>query len=313
MRASQLTSKTRIVIELRRGEIGDRGHTALDPREDSDAGDGQGKCNPERRDGRVKQTNERGRDEQAAGHRGHDAQQDARHETTPAEVFRADGCRQDAFGCSAFGHRPVGYQVMTDLLIATTNAGKIREIVPILQGTSVRLLTLGDLPSAPPEPEETGASFAQNARLKADYYAEKTGLITVAEDSGLVIDALDGRPGIHSARYPGATYADKFANLYKELAPFPRPWKARYFCSLRLTVPAAVKAESHEGFACLGVVLGEIAPEPRGTQGFGYDPIFFYPEFNATFGEVDDERKAAVAHRGKAFRKLREYLVLHPL
>ena len=193
---------------------------------------------------------------------------------------------------------------MTDLLIATTNAGKIREILPILKGTSVRLRTLADLGAAPPEPEETGASFAQNARLKADYYAEKTGLITVAEDSGLVIDALDGRPGIHSARYPGETYPDKFANLYKELAPFPRPWKARYFCALCV---------SGNVFSCSGVVLGEIAPAPRGTQGFGYDPVFFYPEFNATFGEIDDARKSSVAHRGKAFQKLREYLLLHPL
>lgn len=199
---------------------------------------------------------------------------------------------------------------MTDLLIATTNAGKLREIIPILQGTSIfraanpgRLLTLADLAPAPPEPEETGASFAQNARLKSEYYAAKTGVITVAEDSGLVIDALDGRPGIHSARYPGETYPDKFANLYKELAPFPRPWKARYFCALHLST----------GFSCSGVVLGEISPEPRGPHGFGYDPIFFFPEFNATFGEVDDERKSAVAHRGKAFRKLRDHLVLHPL
>jgi XTP/dITP diphosphohydrolase len=199
---------------------------------------------------------------------------------------------------------------MTDLLIATTNAGKLREILPILQGTFIfqsadagRLLTLADLRNPPPEPEETGASFAQNARLKADYYAAQTGMITVAEDSGLVIDALDGRPGIHSARYPGDTYPDKFANLYRELAPFPRPWKARYFCALHLST----------GFSCSGVVLGEISPEPRGAHGFGYDPIFFFPEFNATFGEVDDERKSAVAHRGKAFRKLRDYLVLHPL
>jgi XTP/dITP diphosphohydrolase len=118
-----------------------------------------------------------------------------------------------------------------------------------------------------------------------------------------VIDALDGRPGIHSARYPGETYPDKFANLYKELAPFPRPWKARYFCALQLST----------GFACSGIVLGEISPEPRGSNGFGYDPIFFYPEFNATFGEIDDARKSEVAHRGRAFRKLREYLVLHPL
>jgi len=202
---------------------------------------------------------------------------------------------------------------MTDLLIATTNAGKIREILPILEGTSVRLRTLADLGTVPPEPEETGASFAQNARLKAEYYAEKTGLLTVAEDSGLVIDALDGRPGIHSARYQGETYPDKFANLYKELAPFPRPWKARYFCALCVSTPSVINSQSQGVFSCSGVVLGEIAPQPKGTHGFGYDPVFFYPEFNATFGEIDDARKSSVAHRGKAFRKLREYLLLHPL
>lgn len=200
---------------------------------------------------------------------------------------------------------------MTDLLIATTNAGKIREIVPILQGTSVRLRTLTDLGAPMPEPEETGASFAANARLKADYYAAKTGMITVAEDSGLVIDALGGRPGILSARYPGDTYAEKFVNLYRELAAHPRPWKARYFCALCLSNPTVLTSQSR--YECSGIVLGEIWPEPRGSHGFGYDPIFYYPEFGATFGEVDDERKSSVAHRGRAFRKLREYLVLRPL
>ena len=202
---------------------------------------------------------------------------------------------------------------MTDLLIATTNAGKIREIFPILQGTSVRLRTLADLGAPIAEPEETGASFAANARLKAGYYAAKTGMITVAEDSGLVIDALDGRPGINSARYPGETYPEKFANLYRELAAHPRPWTARYFCALALAVPRPASSVQRPLFECSGVVLGEIWPEPRGTHGFGYDPIFYYPEFGATFGEVDDERKTSVAHRGKAFRKLRDYLVLRPL
>lgn len=197
---------------------------------------------------------------------------------------------------------------MTDLLIATTNPGKIREIVPILQGTTARLVTLSDIGAEIPEPEETGHSFAANARLKAEYYAQATGLRTVAEDSGLVIDALGGRPGIHSARYPGATYPEKFANLYKELAAFPRPWAARYFCALALTVPGRGAGGQRPLFEGSGVVLGEIVPEPRGAHGFGYDPIFFYPGFQATFGEVDDQTKAAVAHRGKAFRKLREYL-----
>jgi XTP/dITP diphosphohydrolase len=188
---------------------------------------------------------------------------------------------------------------MRELLIATTNPGKIREIRPILEGTPFRLVTLAEVGRSIPEPEETGATFAENARLKADYYAAATGLRTVAEDSGLAIDALGGRPGILSARYPGDTYPDKFANLYAELAASPRPWTARYICAVALSEPP---------FECEGRVDGEISPEPRGDNGFGYDPIFFYPAFGRTFGEVDDAHKAIVAHRGKAFRLLRDFL-----
>ena len=195
---------------------------------------------------------------------------------------------------------------MPDLLIATTNTGKIREILPILAGTSFRLLTLADLGRPINEPEETGLTFADNARLKAEYYAAASGLLTVAEDSGLAIDALDGRPGIHSARYPGSTYPNKFANLYNELASFPRPWTARYVCALAFWSPGSRVPGA--GFECEGIVEGEIWPEPRGTHGFGYDPIFYFPEYDATFGEVDDARKSVVAHRGRAFRLLRTFL-----
>ena len=191
---------------------------------------------------------------------------------------------------------------MPELLIATTNPGKIREILPILEGTPFRLLTLADLDKSIPEPEETGRTFAENARLKAAYYAAESGITTVAEDSGLAIDALNGRPGIHSARHPGATYPDKFANLWAELQGHPRPWTARYVCAL------AMVSTTSTIFEGTGVVEGEIWPEPRGTHGFGYDPIFYFPEYGATFGEVDDEHKSVVAHRGRAFRFLREVL-----
>ena len=199
-----------------------------------------------------------------------------------------------------------------DLLIATTNPGKIREIVPILEGTSYRLRTLADVGRPIAEPEETGQSFAENARLKAAYYATETGWLTVAEDSGLAIDALGGRPGIHSARYPGATYPDKFANLYRELASHARPWTARYVCALALVAPIAPLPHCLIAplFECEGVVEGEIWPEPRGTQGFGYDPIFYCPEYAATFGEADDAQKMKVAHRGRAFRQLRGFLTV---
>lgn len=197
---------------------------------------------------------------------------------------------------------------MPDLLIATTNPGKIREIIPLLEGSPYRLLTLSDIGRLIPEPEETGQTFAENARLKASYYAAETGLLTVAEDSGLAIDALGGRPGIHSARYPGTTYPDKFANLYRELAPHPRPWTAHYVCAVCVVQGPRSMVQGLPWFECLGVVDGEIWPEPRGTRGFGYDPIFWYPEYDATFGEVDDALKMKVAHRGRAFRQLSAFL-----
>ncbi len=173
----------------------------------------------------------------------------------------------------------------------------------MLDGLPLALRFLTDLPAVA-EPEETGRTFADNALLKARYYAGVSGLPTVAEDSGLVIDAIGGRPGVQSARYPGDTYRDKFAGLYRELAGQARPWRARFVCSL-----AFVDAGSPEPrFACEATVEGEIAPEPKGTNGFGYDPIFFYPPYGCTLGQVDDLKKLAVAHRGKAFRQFRAWL-----
>jgi XTP/dITP diphosphohydrolase len=187
------------------------------------------------------------------------------------------------------------------MLIATTNLGKIREIRLALAQLPVQLITLGDLPRIA-EPDETGRTFAENALLKANYYAQAGGVDTVAEDSGLVIDALGGRPGVESARYPGATYADKFANLYQELAGHPRPWTARYVCAVAC-VSQAPAGRPVVLFTVEGRVEGEIAPEPRGSSGFGYDPIFFYPPYGMTLGEASDEAKLAISHRGAAFRQ----------
>jgi XTP/dITP diphosphohydrolase len=191
------------------------------------------------------------------------------------------------------------------ILIATTNPGKIREIRRALDGVPIDWRTLADLPPVP-EPEETGATFAENARLKAIAYASATGLPTVAEDSGLAIDAIDGRPGVLSARYPGATYADKFASLYRELAPHPRPWTAHFVAALAFAAPAAGGARVV--YECEGRVDGEIVEPPRGTHGFGYDPIFVYGEEGRTGGELSDEEKLAVSHRGRAFRVFREWI-----
>lgn len=188
-----------------------------------------------------------------------------------------------------------------DLVVATTNTGKLKEIQALLDGAPVRLYTLADFPPID-EPEETGATFADNAALKAEAYATRLGLPVVAEDSGLEIDALGGEPGIHSARYPGATYADKFAHLYARLAPFPRPWTARFVCELAFVENGAVR------FTARGTVEGEIAPEPQGTAGFGYDPIFLYPPYGRTLGDVSGPMKLAVVHRGQAFRAFRAWL-----
>lgn len=212
------------------------------------------------------------------------------------------------------------------LVIATTNPGKIREIRRVLEGAPLTLVTLADL-SAVVEPEETGRTFAENARLKARHYADASGLPTVAEDSGLAIDALGGRPGVESARYPGATYADKFANLYQELAGHPRPWSARFICALafvdqapgeRPKAPAGTDASLRSpeawslrpvAYECEGIVSGEVIATPRGANGFGYDPIFFYPPYGKTLGEATDAEKLVVSHRGQAFRQFRAWLV----
>ena len=188
------------------------------------------------------------------------------------------------------------------LLIATTNPGKLREIKGILHDLPVEFLTLADFPDIP-EPEETGATFAENARLKALYYANAAGLPSVADDSGLEVDALDRAPGIHSARWHGTDYQIKFQKIYELLGQ-----RGVTGSRARFVAAVAFARGGRIEFECDGIVEGEIAPEPRGTHGFGYDPIFFYPPLGRTLGEVDGAAKAAVSHRGAAFRKFRSYL-----
>jgi XTP/dITP diphosphohydrolase len=190
------------------------------------------------------------------------------------------------------------------ILIATTNPGKIREIRRALEGLPVAWRTLAELPPLP-EPEETGATFLDNASLKALAYASASGLPTVAEDSGLAVDALDGRPGVLSARYPGTTYAEKFAGLYRELSAHPRPWRARFVSAVAFAEPGPPPRIVH---TCEGEVRGELTEEPRGTNGFGYDPIFAYPPDGRTGGQLSDAEKLAVSHRGRAFRQFRDWL-----
>ena len=192
------------------------------------------------------------------------------------------------------------------LLVATTNPGKLTEIAGILQGAPVALLTLQDCAPVP-EPEETGETFADNARMKARYYAAATGLVSVADDSGLEIDALAKAPGVHSARWHGTDYPEKFRRiqeLFRERGVTGST--ARFVCHVAVARGNDVLFESR------GVVEGEIAAEPRGTNGFGYDPIFWYPPFGCTLAELDSVTKSTVSHRGQAFAALREWLLQNP-
>jgi len=195
---------------------------------------------------------------------------------------------------------------VSKLVVATTNRDKLVEIAQILDGVPFELLTLDDFPRVD-APEETGRTFGDNARAKARYYADVTGELTVAEDSGLEIDALDGVPGVESARYGGAdaAYSKKFALIYdalrtKNAANSP----ARFVCAVALVTPAGGRVL----FETEGVIEGRIASEPKGAGGFGYDPIFYYPPFAATLAEAGD-RKSSVSHRGQAFRALRTFLL----
>jgi XTP/dITP diphosphohydrolase len=194
---------------------------------------------------------------------------------------------------------------MRTFALATTNANKVREIRALLDGLDVEIVGLDRFPGIE-APEETGVTFAENAALKARFYAAATGLPAIAEDSGLEVDALGGVPGVASARFNGedSTYSEKFVALYGMLDQTgSRESTARFVCAVAIADGDAVLFETR------GTVEGRISPEPRGNHGFGYDPIFYYPPEGRTLGEVADEVKRAVSHRGEAFRQVRAWLL----
>ena len=201
------------------------------------------------------------------------------------------------------------------LLIATTNPNKVREIRPLLAGLSIDLITLADVAPVP-EPEENGATFWENARIKALAYAGATGHIAVAEDSGLEIDALGGEPGIHSARFLGAatSYPDRFAEIFRRLQHRSR--EARFVTALAVATPPRWKTCRGEPgsrgsellFETETTIEGLVADAPAGDHGFGYDPIFWYPPFSCTTAQLPDMLKASVSHRARAFRDLHGWL-----
>ena len=184
------------------------------------------------------------------------------------------------------------------LLVATSNPNKVLEIRPLLQDLPVEIVTLADLGPIP-EPEETSSTFWENARQKAFAYARASGLTVVAEDSGIEIAALNGEPGVYSARFLGhdVTYPERFEEIHRRLASQPHaPRDARFVTALAVVRGDEVLFETE------AAVDGEIADVPRGQHGFGYDPIFFYRPLGKTTAELRLEEKAAVSHRARAFR-----------
>ena len=194
---------------------------------------------------------------------------------------------------------------MPQLLIATNNPGKLAEFERLLAGCGWELVTPAQLGLTLPD-EEPGETYEANAKIKALNGARASGLVTLADDSGLEIDALDGGPGARSARFLGedASYEERFARILGEMAELPseKRW-ARFRCVIALAEPA-----SQEVRLCEDEVQGLIAFEPRGEQGFGYDPIFYLPEQARTMAELPSYMKDVISHRGRAAARARPLL-----
>lgn len=193
---------------------------------------------------------------------------------------------------------------MKELLVATGNAGKVRELAALLDGTGILLRSLKDFPMLPPVVED-GETFEQNAIKKARVACDATGLPVIADDSGLLVAALDGRPGVHSARFAGdgCSDADNNLKLLAELADIPpSSRRAAFSCVIALCLPEG----DCRTFA--GELHGLITLSPSGEGGFGYDPLFMVPEYGMTLAELPLEVKNRISHRGQAFAALRQYL-----
>ena len=197
---------------------------------------------------------------------------------------------------------------MTELLVATTNRGKFAEVETYLEHLPLKILPLQSLGNSPVVIED-GATYEENALKKATTLAEYSGYLTLADDSGLEVDALNGAPGIYSARYSGEEGDDqknneKLLDAMKEVPEDRRT--ARFVCVLALCAPHSRKPKKK--MVVRESCEGRIAFSPKGQNGFGYDPLFFYAPFGKTFGEIDRETKATVSHRGKALKKLAQNL-----
>jgi XTP/dITP diphosphohydrolase len=191
-----------------------------------------------------------------------------------------------------------------EVVIATRNSGKFREIQAILSPLGLKILSLRDFPDTP-EIIEDGQTFEENAVKKAAAVARQTGRTAIADDSGLAVDALQGRPGVFSSRYAGegATDAERYRKLLREMAGIPRGERGAIFiCAMAVASPQG-KVE-----VVTGECRGEIAFAPKGSRGFGYDPVFYLPERGKAMAELEPEVKNRISHRARALEKLKQLL-----
>jgi len=194
--------------------------------------------------------------------------------------------------------------LINELVLATRNPHKGAELVALLSDLGIRIRTLAEFPDAP-EVAEDGQTCEANAVKKAQAIMQHTGRTAVADDTGLEVDALGGRPGVHAARYagPNATYEDNWRKLLRELEGVPRERRRACFITVAAIARPSAKVEVVDG-----VLEGLIAEEPAGIQGFGYDPVFFVPEAGKTLAELTADEKNRISHRARALAKVRNML-----
>ena len=194
--------------------------------------------------------------------------------------------------------------MISEVVLATRNRHKVEELAALLGDLGIRIRTLADFPHAP-EVEEDGATCEANAIKKACEIARATGLTAVADDTGLEVDALDGRPGVYAARYAGehATYEDNCRKLVQELEGVPHERRTARFITV-----AAIAVPGEPVQVTQGVLNGYITDKASGSKGFGYDPVFYVPELKATLAEISAEQKNRISHRAKAFLQAKELL-----
>lgn len=193
---------------------------------------------------------------------------------------------------------------MKEVIIATKNPGKAKEFEDIFARRGLAVKTLLDHPEIP-EVEETGTTFEENATLKAETISKALNKMVIGDDSGLMVDALEGRPGIYSARYAGEPKNDQnnTNKLLTELAGVPEEKRtARFYCALAVAIPG------RETFTVSGTVDGRILEEQRGSNGFGYDPVFYVPEKGKAMAELSSDEKNKISHRANALKKLDDVL-----